>query len=223
MFLVLFDCDGTLVDSQKTIVACMTNAFQGNGFDPPSRERILSIVGLSLMTAVARLAPDFAPAQIELVAQTYKAGFYRMRTDPAFDEPLFAGAAALIDRLSGRDDILLGIATGKSIRGVDHLLQKHGWEGRFATIQTADTNPSKPHPAMVLNAMRDTGIDARRCVLVGDTTYDMEMARDAGAGAIGVSWGYHPQDHLRDAGADHVLHHFDDLLPHLETRWRKAM
>ena len=93
----------------------------------------------------------------------------------------------------------LGIATGKSRRGVAHLLDRHGWAGIFATIQTADDHPSKPHPAMLEKALAETGADRRDSVMVGDSTFDMAMARDAGIGAIGVSWGYHRPEALRES------------------------
>src|SRR5690606_31267228 len=125
--------------------------------------------------------------------------------------PLFPGARAALDALGARNDILLGIATGKSRRGLAHVLFSHDLEGRFATCQVADDHPSKPHPSMIAAALAATGVAARDAVMLGDTTYDVAMARAAGVAAIGVSWGYHPAAALHEAGAMRILSHFAEL------------
>lgn len=219
MHLVIFDCDGTLVDSQTIIAAAMGEAFAQAGLDAPSRAEILSIVGLSLDQAMMRLAPNLSRDEAAALVALYRDAFGALRADPANAEPLFPGARAALDALAARDDVLLGIATGKSRRGVDHLLEREGFARHFANIQTADDNPSKPHPAMIERAIAETGAEPARTVFVGDTTYDMEMALAARAGAVGVSWGYHPPDALKALGADPILNHFDELLPHLAARW----
>ena len=205
MKLVIFDCDGTLVDSQHGIVAAMEEAFANEGLVAPSREVILGGVGLSLIPAVARLLPDGDLVTVERIVDGYRTAFRRMRKDPAHHEPLYQGIEDLVRQLSARDDHLLGVATGKSIRGVHALFDRFGFDAHFATVQTADTHPSKPHPAMIAKAMAETGCEAEATVMVGDTTFDMEMARNAGVGAIGVSWGYHDTEHLRQAGADAIV------------------
>jgi phosphoglycolate phosphatase len=203
--LVIFDCDGTLVDSQHVIVASMTDAFLSEGLEPPPREVVVGVVGLSLDIAVARLVPAGSDlARVERLADSYKAAFAARRRRPDHFEPLYDGVRATLERLAARDDVLLGIATGKSRRGVDAVLEREGLAGFFTTIQTADTHPSKPHPSMVLAAMSETGALPADTVMIGDTTYDIEMANGAGTGAIGVSWGYHPGEALHAAGAHHV-------------------
>ena len=127
------------------------------------------------------------------------------------EEPPFPGALEALDELAARDDVLLGIATGKSRRGVDAIMNLHDLHGRFVTIQTADNHPSKPHPSMVATAIAEAGVLPQRTVMIGDTTYDMEMAKAAGARAIGVSWGYHPSESLLATGADALLSTFDEL------------
>jgi len=203
--LVVFDCDGTLVDSQHGIVAAMTDAFAAEGLAPPPRERVLDVVGLSLAVAVARLVPeDSGFDRIDRMAEAYKQAFATRRMRPDHAEPLYDGIRDALQRLAARGDVMLGIATGKSRRGVDAVLEREGLTGLFHTIQTADTHPSKPHPAMVLAAMSDCDAAPRDTVVIGDTTYDIEMALGAGAAAIGVSWGYHPVSALRTCGAHHV-------------------
>jgi phosphoglycolate phosphatase len=125
---------------------------------------------------------------------------------------MFPGASDAIGALSSRDDILLGIATGKSRRGVNGLLEREGLEGVFATIMTADDAPSKPHPAMIERAMDAVGAIPEDTVMIGDTTFDMLMARAASVTAIGVGWGYHEARELSEAGASAVVEDFASLL-----------
>jgi phosphoglycolate phosphatase len=218
--LVIFDCDGTLVDSQRNIVAAMTAAFAACGLPPPSRERILSVVGLSLPHAFVHLTAETPEAPVDALADAYRAAFFAIRQAPGHREPLYPGAREALDALTERG-VLLGIATGKSQRGVAAVLRQHGLEGRFATIQTADDAPSKPHPAMVEQALAETGVEPRNAVLVGDTGFDMEMARAAGVLPLGVAWGYHRPEALRRTGAALVLERFDRLVPSLETLWNE--
>lgn len=208
--LIIFDCDGTLVDSQHGIVASMVDAFVCEGLVAPARHRILGVVGLSLDIAIARLVdPGSDLDRVDRIAEAYKEAFRARRLSAALDEPLYDGIRETLTALAARGDVVLGIATGKSRRGLDAVLAREGLADLFATLQTADTNPSKPHPAMVLTAMAETSIDADRTVVIGDTSYDMEMATAAGALPLGVSWGYHLADDLHAAGAHAVAadHH----------------
>ncbi len=203
--LVLFDCDGTLVDSQHVIHAAMAAAFTGQGLDAPPREVVRTVVGLQLDTAIARLVPELDAASVGLLAQGYKTAFAAMREEPdaVSREPLYDGMADLVARLAG-DGVLLGVATGKSMRGLRNTLAMHGLERHFVTLQTPDNAPGKPHPGMVLQAMAETGAAPQATVVIGDTSFDMEMARNAGVTALGVAWGYHPPEDLMAAGAGAV-------------------
>jgi phosphoglycolate phosphatase len=212
--LIVFDVDGTLVDSQDLIVAAQRETFLAHGLTPPSRERSLSIVGLSLVQAFRVLAPD-GPA--ESLAEGYKTAFQKLRRNPDYREPVFPGAAELLTELSERGDVILGIATGKSRRGVAHLLDRQGWQTIFSTIQTSDDAPSKPHPAMIEQALAETGADPKASLMVGDSTFDMVMARAAGIGAVGVSWGYHRPEALREAGAEAIVDSYAKLRAHLHA------
>jgi len=216
MKLAIFDCDGTLVDSQNLIVAAMNLAFERQGFAPIPRERVLSIVGLSLPEAMAGLQPEVDAGDSVMLAQAYKDSFTEVRCDPAAREPLYERMGDLVHWLHDHDDVLLAIATGKSRRGVDRVLAMHGLEGRFVAIATADDHPSKPHPQMIVSTLAATGVAPERAVMIGDTSYDMSMARAAGVAAVGVGWGYHPPDDLVRAGARSVAQTTDDLAQDLQ-------
>ncbi len=212
MTLVLFDCDGTIVDSQHLIVASMSAAFEGAGLEIPPRPAVLSIVGLSLIPAIRRLLPAQTDDRLAAsLAEKYKAAFRDLRADPMNHEPLYPGARDVIEALAGREGTVLGVATGKSRRGVDALFEREGLADLFATIQTADDHPSKPHPSMIHRALAETGADVADAVMLGDTTYDIEMAVAAGVVPIGVSWGYHDVGALEAAGASAIATAYGDV------------
>jgi phosphoglycolate phosphatase len=217
--LVIFDCDGTLVDSQHMIVAAMTKAYGAHGIPLPERQVLLSVVGLSLVEAFTKLGDGLDGFPAESLADHYRDAFHAMRAPGAPVEPLYPGAADAIAELARRDDIALGIATGKSRRGVRLVLGHHGLLDHFITIKTADDAPSKPDPGMVLAAMHEAGAEAQNTIVVGDTVYDIAMARAAGAAGLGVTWGYHPGAALENAGALAVIDRFANLVPTLERIW----
>lgn len=222
--LVVFDMDGTLIDSQDFIVEAMSRAFTEMGRAVPVRPEILSIVGLSLPQAVARLAPDMQAREVEEGAALYKRSFIALREERGGEAtaPMYPGARAALERLHPRDELFLGVATGKARRGLDHAFAAHGIGHFFHTSQTADDHPSKPHPSMLHAALMETGVEAQDAVMIGDTTYDIEMGRAAGCRTIGVSWGYHPVNDLRAAGADLVIDGFDALDEALDAFWERA-
>ncbi|RYY36814.1 MAG: HAD family hydrolase [Sphingomonadales bacterium] len=217
--LAVFDCDGTLVDSQANICRAMEACFASARLDPPSRADIRRIVGLSLVPAIALLHPKGEPVQHEEMAESYKSAFFAMRSNGALDpEPLFDGVRDAIDALQSAG-WLLGVATGKSDRGLRLLLEHHGLFDRFVTLQTADRHPSKPHPAMLEAAIAEAGVTPQTSAMIGDTSFDIAMARAAGVHAVGVAWGYHTPHDLEVAGADHVATHASALPAHLEGLW----
>lgn len=215
--LAIFDCDGTLVDSGASIDRALRQAFAVHGLDCPPPAVTRKVIGLSLEEAMAFLVPD---ADHAALSRTYKDAFFAMRSAGEVDEPLFDGIAELLDRLDG-EGWLLGVATGKSDRGLRHCLERHGLLGRFVTLQTADRNPSKPHPGMALAAMAEAGADPADTLFIGDTAWDIGCARAAGVGAIGAAWGYHDVDELLAEGAHHVARHPAEVAG-IADRWGRV-
>ena len=209
--LAIFDCDGTLVDSQVNICLAMEDSFQRAGLVAPGRNAIRRIVGLSLLEAVYALAPDVEPALLTQLAADYKGAFQRLRGKGLVEEPLFDGIAETLVALADAG-WLLGVATGKSDRGLALCLEHHGITERFVTLQTADRHPSKPHPSMIHQAMADAGAIPETTLMIGDTAFDIGMAIAASATAIGVSWGYHDAHELFAEGAHHVAEHPADIV-----------
>lgn len=208
--LIMFDMDGTLIDTGALIAEHMASTFLAHGLEAPTQEMSHSIIGLSLEVAMQNLARCDTETACAL-AGTYR-GLYRARlADGGSHEPLYDGALAALERLGGQDASLLGIATGKGLAGVNRILGLHGLADRFVTLQTPDHNPSKPHPGMLLRACSETGIAPARTVMIGDTTFDMELGRAAGAFTIGVTWGYHARVALEEAGAHIIIERYDDL------------
>ncbi len=214
--LILFDVDGTLADSQGAITSAMAAAFAGAGLPSPSRAEILSIVGLSLPLAMAELAGE-QPADVQAVlVEGYKSAYKSARLAAgAGHSPLYPGAAEVLAELNAVPEYLLGVATGKSQRGLDALIEAHELRC-FVTRQCADHHPSKPHPSMVLRAMAETGVRPEVTVMIGDTSFDIDMGRAAGVRTIAVDWGFHPAERL---GADHIIKSFDELAPLLRNTW----
>lgn len=214
--LVIFDCDGTLVDSQHNIIAAMRDSFGQFGRALPTPEEIRRQVGLSLEIAIARLLPEEEREAAHEIAEAYRIIVRRLRGDGGISEPLYDGIRDLILSLD-HPELFLGVATGKNLVGLEHTLVNHGLRERFHTLQTADRALSKPHPDMVLRAMAETACEPLETVVIGDTSFDMEMARAAGATAIGVGWGYHPPAELTQAGAAQVLKSPGELIACLQS------
>ncbi len=216
MKLILFDCDGTLVDSAGLIHEVMLRTFAHFDLSLPQLGDTKAIIGLTLDIAIARMqGKAHADDQAVAMMAYYKSIFADVRAEALHEEPLFSGIADVIDKLSTCKNRLIGAVTGKSRRGLNLVLEGHGFAPHFVVSRTADDCPSKPHPAMVSECCDETGIDARNTIVIGDAIYDMQMAKSAGAVAIGVAWGYASVDALMEAGADAIAHHPTDLLSHI--------
>ena len=205
MDLVVFDVDGTIVDSQATVSNGVAMTFEDEGLAPPDRSSVRSIIGLSLTEAMHRLVPGANDEKVARLVAGSRANLHRTHSNSMPTEQLYPGAVDCLQRLSRRPDTLLGIATGKSRRGVNAMIEMHKLGGLFVTVQTADEHPSKPHPAMLLAARAELGVAPERTVMIGDSSYDMMMARAAGAFALGVTWGYQSGRSLEAAGAHRLV------------------
>lgn len=214
--LAVFDCDGTLVDSQATICLAMARGFAARGIAAPGDAATRGIIGLSLPQAMAALHPCGDPIEHDALSSAYRAAFFDLRAEGLAEEPLYDGIADAIGALDARG-WLLGVATGKSDRGLKHILEHHGLYPKFVTLQTADRHPSKPHPSMLEQAMADAGATPATTAMIGDTSFDMAMAKAAGCAAIGVAWGYHNRQELLDGGADVVAEHPSALIAIFEA------
>ena len=217
--LAIFDCDGTLVDSGMTIYRALSAAFVQHGVELPPPEVSRRVIGLSLTEAMAALLPNSSAEEHAALAEDYKRAFWNLRAAGEVEEPLFDGVLELLDTLE-HDGWLLAVATGKSDRGLKHCLESHGIHARFVSLQTADRHPSKPHPSMVSQAIADAGAAPGTSIVVGDTSFDMAMAVNAGASGIGAGWGYHDEEELLEAGAVAVADRPLDVLHVIRERAR---
>jgi len=209
--LAVFDLDGTIVNSTANIVRAVHEAAALMDVAPPAQNEIPLVIGLSLTEALGRLFPALEQPRLLQLDQAYRDCFNRFRTEEGFDEPLFEGTHSILDALDAQG-VLLGIATGKGMRGVRHVLERHGLSERFVTIQTPDHSPGKPNPQMLYRAMAETGARPENTVMIGDTSFDILMGRAAGVSTLGVSWGNHPTTDMLAAGAHHIVDQLPDLL-----------
>lgn len=213
--LAVFDCDGTLVDSGGAIFSALSESFGRHGIAVPPPSTCRRVIGLSLVEAMAALVPDAGEHEHAELAETYKHCFQQARAAGQVEEPLFPGILEVLDELES-SGWLLAVATGKSDRGLRLCLESHGLHARFASLQTGDRHPSKPHPSMVETAIADAGAMPQSTVVIGDTAFDMLMGKSAGAAAIGVAWGYHPSAELMQAGAAAVAEQPGELVELME-------
>ncbi len=216
--LIVFDCDGTLVDSLGAIMTAMTAAFAELGLPSPDVDAIRGLIGLSLEETARRLRPQDGASDHQRLVQTYRRHSLELRSRPVPPDSLFPHTHATIQALDATG-FLLGVATGKSRAGLDATLANHNLQDCFLTRQTVDNHPGKPHPGMLLQAMAEAGVTAEDTLMLGDTSFDMAMAVNAGVTPVGVAWGYHDVAELRNAGARTVLEDFRHLLPFLNGHW----
>ncbi len=214
--LAIFDCDGTLVDSQAIICRAMREAFVLEKLVPPEDSATRRVVGLSLTEAMRALLPQAEHDLHVRLAETYKRAFQGLRAAGEVEEPLFTGIPDVLKALDA-DGWMLAVATGKSDRGLKHCLEVHDIDRYFVSLQTADRHPSKPNPSMIVQAMADAGAAPGSSVMIGDTSFDIGMGINAGCLTVGVAWGYHDAAELFDEGAHFVADRPDQLPEILRT------
>jgi len=209
MRLVVFDMDGTLIDSVALIVETVTAAFASVGEPTPTEAAIRAISGITAREAMGILLPGADAARVERVTESYRQEY--LRHAGGAREPLFEGALKALESLRHRPDTTLAVATGKGEASAVALLDAHGILGWFNSVETPTRNRGKPDPEMVHAAMAKAGATAAQTVMIGDTVHDMRMAKAAAVKAIGVAWGYHASVELEAAGADIIVERFDRL------------
>jgi phosphoglycolate phosphatase len=184
--LIAFDWDGTLFDSTAIITRCIQAAVCDVGGQTPSDEAASYVIGMGLTQALAHAAPDVSPDKYPLLGERYKFHYFARQHDIS----LFAGALDMLHDLKSRQ-YLLAVATGKSRRGLDEALGAVELKDMFHASRTADETAGKPHPRMLHELMAELGVVPERVLMVGDTTHDLQMARNAGCASVGVSYGAH--------------------------------
>lgn len=202
--LLVFDWDGTLMDSEARIVGCLAMTFSDLGMVTPARDALLNVIGLGLPEAFRALAPDADGEQIRRLIDRYR---YHFLSDHHAPATLFGGARETLEALD-RQGYLLAVATGKGRRGLDRALEETGCGPLFAVTRCADETASKPDPRMLLEVMEVAGVWPHETLMIGDTEYDIQMARNAGAAALAVSYGVHEAARLR---AQQPLGCLDDI------------
>ena len=184
--LIAFDWDGTLFDSTRIIVGCIQQAVVDVGGRRPSEKEAAYVIGLGLMQALAHAAPDVPQERYKELGARYRHHYIAHQNDLS----LFEGVLPLLDELKARHH-WLAVATGKSRRGLDDVLDTVQLKGMFDGSRTADETAGKPHPLMLQELMREFGVDPERTLMIGDTTHDLQMAVNAGCPCVGVSYGAH--------------------------------
>ena len=192
--LLVFDWDGTIIDSAATIAECIRDASRELGTEVPERERARHVIGLGLHDAMRLAVPGLPAQRYPEFVESYRRHFLARKDSMQ----LFDGMRELLQELSGRH--LLAIATGKSRRGLDRDLDFHGLKPLFMASRCADETHPKPHPAMLLELMEELGVGNRASLMIGDTSHDLEMARAAEVDALAVTYGAHPEEGLRACG-----------------------
>ena len=190
--LIVFDWDGTLMDSIGSIVACTRAMMDELGLGGVPDQTIRGTIGLGLRETVEILCPGGGEALFAAVVATYRKHWLATWRDQPV---LFAGVRETLTELAD-EGYLLAVATGKSRRGLDHVLAQTGLDGAFHATRTVDEALSKPHPEMLLAILDELGVRPGAAVMIGDTTYDLEMARNAGTAAVGVCTGSHGREEL---------------------------
>lgn len=211
MYMVVFDCDGTLVDSQHAIIAATAFALEQEGLVMPPREKVLGAVGLPIEVALKRHAPSADADMLARILDNYRAKSVRLAGQDDRGQIMFPGMEQIVRWLGAEDNVVMGIVTMKSRRGLNRVVDAYDIRSCFQSLKSADDGPGKPAPDLLLDAMSELGVKHEQTVMVGDTSFDIMMARAAGCYAIGVGWGYQSVEELEEAGAHEIVMTPDEL------------
>jgi phosphoglycolate phosphatase len=204
--LIAFDWDGTLFDSTALIVRCIQGACRDLGLPVPSDTDAAYVIGLGLHDALRHAAPGLPAERYPELGQRYREHYWAHKDDLV----LFPGTLEMLQALKGRQH-LLAVATGKNRRGLDDALAQAELHGVFDATRTADETAGKPHPLMLQELMAELGVPPERTLMIGDTTHDLQLARNAGTASVGVSFGAHDHEAFADHGPLAVVHSTDEL------------
>lgn len=205
--LIIFDWDGTIINSQAHIISCMRKGIADEGLPIPSDNEISHIIGLSLSRAIETLLPNINAQQVQNISDSYRAHFF---SDTNEGSPLFDGAAEIIQDLHA-NGYYLAVATGKGRRGLDDALHTTGLEPYFHITRCADETRSKPDPLMLNEILTDLDLSVNDAVMVGDTSYDMDMAKNIKMDSIAVTYGMHDKKLLEESAPTHFIDNIEQL------------
>ena len=213
--LAAFDLDGTLLDSASSIVTGVMACWEACGFPLPEADHVRRIIGLPWEESIVELLPGAGEAEFAQIRAYHDEVARGERPRPARSEELFPGVLPMLDAVA-ESGYLLAIITSRSGGRLIELLEAQGIRNRFVSLKTTDHGPGKPNPHLMMQALDETGVHKDDAVMIGDTTFDILMARNAGTASVGVSWGVHDSHELQDAGAGHVADHIDEILPAID-------
>ena len=213
--LAAFDLDGTLLDSANSIVTGVMACWEVCGFPLPEPDQVKRIIGLPWDESVRLLLPGAGVAEFAEIRAYHEAVIRGDHPRPSREETLFPGAIEMLDAVD-EAGYLLGVITSRSGGRLLELLESQNIHKRFVSLKTTDNGPGKPNPFLMLQTLDETGVDKQDAVMIGDTTFDILMARGAGTSAIGVTWGVHQPDELRDAGAHQIAKSMEEILPFMD-------
>ena len=213
--LAAFDLDGTLLNSSNSIVSAVTECWKVCGFPVPNSQDIKKIIGLPWEESVKELLPDAGAKEFKLIKEYYAEVAQGKRERPKQDQKLFPGVRRMLKEVR-EAGYILAIITSRSGGRLRELLARHGIERQFATLKTTDNGPGKPNPFLMYQTLKELNVPKNNAVMIGDTTFDMEMSKNAGTFGIGVSWGVHPVSDLETSGANEIVNNVEEILPALQ-------
>jgi len=216
MRLIIFDCDGTLVDSQKSIMKAIVIAWENFGLNPPKLSSVLRIIGLSIQDSIRMLEPNLNEKQYEELEKELYNAFVKINEQTKIEEELFPNVVETLNVLND-DKTYLAVLTGKGRLGLQNTFKNQNIGEYFIATKTSDCGPGKPNPQTMNELIVELGVEKESVVMIGDTTHDILTAKNAFVKSIGVSFGYHSAGELVQAGANQIVNDFSNLPTVIDT------